>query len=308
MTMKNGANAPMASLGLEKVEHSFRGALQAAYGPLDWMPFADGVIHRFHVPGDRAGSLNGWYVLFGDSSPAGAFGSWKTGEAHHWSGGGKVSSDGVTQIRERVEQARRQREAEQHQRQRQAAELSHRWWNSARRADPGHPYLQAKQVGSYSLRQRHGELLVPLYLDGVLANLQRISANGSKRFLRGGRISGCYAPLGSISPGRRLYVCEGWATGATLHENTGSPVACAMNAGNLKPVALALRAKYGELVELVIAGDDDRQTPGNPGRTSAISAALAAGALVTFPDWPDDAPPTLSDFNDLASWRIANVC
>jgi putative DNA primase/helicase len=308
MTMKNGANAPMASLGLEKVEQAFRGALQAVYGTLNWLPLADGVIHRFHVPGDRAGSVNGWYILFGDGTPAGAFGSWKTGEAHHWNGGGKVSSDGVNQIRERIEQARRQREAEQHQRQQQAAELSHRWWNSARRALPSHPYLQAKLVRSYGLRQRHGELLVPLYLDGVLANLQRIGASGSKRFLRGGRITGCYSPLGSIAPGQQLYICEGWATGASIHENTGSPVACAMNAGNLKPVALALRAKYGDLVELVIAGDDDRQTPGNPGRTAAVAAALAAGALVTFPDWPDNAPPSLSDFNDLARWRLAHAC
>jgi putative DNA primase/helicase len=306
MTMKNGANAPMASLGLEKVGMAFRDALQGVFGRLDWLPLADGAIHRFHVSGDRAGSVNGWYILFGDGTPAGAFGSWKTGEAHHWNGGGKVSSDGVNQIRERIEQARRQREAEQHQRQQQAAELSHRWWNSARRADPGHPYLQAKQVRSYGLRQHRDELLVPLYLDGVLANLQRIGQNGRKRFLQGGRVSGCYSTLGSIAPGQRLYLVEGWATGSTLHESTGSPVAVAMNAGNLKPVALALRAKYGDLVELVIAGDDDRQTPGNPGRTAAVAAALAAGALVTFPDWPDDAPPSLSDFNDLHCWSRAH--
>ncbi|MDT4886802.1 hypothetical protein FQZ97_1231960 [compost metagenome] len=103
-------------------------------------------------------------------------------------------------------------------------------------------------------------------------------------------------------------MCEGWATGATLHESTGQPVACAMNAGNLKPVALALRAKYGDQVELVIAGDDDRQTPGNPGRTSGMAAALAAGALITFPDWPASAPQSLTDFNDLAIWRAAHGC
>ncbi|MNO84623.1 DNA primase TraC [compost metagenome] len=209
-------------------------------------------------------------------------------------------------MRQRIEQARRQREAEQHQRQQQAARSAHHWWSNARQADPDHPYLLAKQVRSYGLRQRWGELLVPLHLDGVLANLQRIGEDGGKRFLYGGRITGCYSPLGSISPGRRLYVCEGWATGASLHESTGCTVACAMNANNLKPVALALRAKYGDLVELVIAGDDDRQTPGNPGRTAAMAAALAAGALVTFPDWPADAPPTITDFNDLAIWRASN--
>ena len=284
----------------------FREALQGTYGALDWLPLADGAIHRFHVPGDRQGSHNGWYVLFADGVAAGAFGSWKAGEVHHWSSRGEVSAIEAEQMRQRIEQAKRQREAEQHQRQQQASEYAGWPWENARRADPSHPYLQAKQVRSYGLRQHRDELLVPLYLDGVLVNLQRIGADGGKRFLRGGRITGCYSTLGSISPGRRLYVCEGWATGASIHESSGSPVACAMNAGNLKPVALALRAKYGDLVELVIAGDDDRQTLGNPGRTAAMAAALAAGALVTFPDWPADAPPSLTDFNDLARWRLAH--
>ncbi|MCY1360601.1 Toprim domain protein [compost metagenome] len=117
---------------------------------------------------------------------------------------------------------------------------------------------------------------------------------------------GAYSPLGCIEPGRQLYVCEGWATAATLHQHSGCAVAAAMNAGNLKSVALALRAKYGELIELVIAGDDDRQTEGNPGRTAATAAALAVGGLVTFPEWPPGAPLNLSDFNDLADWRAAH--
>ncbi|MNF91599.1 DNA primase TraC [compost metagenome] len=77
-----------------------------------------------------------------------------------------------------------------------------------------------------------------------------------------------------------------------------------MNAGNLKPVAMAMRERYGATLELVIAGDDDRQTIGNPGRAAANKAACATGAQVVFPDWPQDAPPDLSDFNDLYLWLI----
>lgn len=306
MTMKNGAIAPTASLSLEKVEQEFHASLQIVYGALDLRPVADGSIHRFHVPGDRKGSYNGWYVLFADGVGSAAFGTWKTGETHYWCYAGQTRAVDMAQLRQRIEQAQRQRDAEQAERQQKAAGYARWRWNNARRADPAHPYLLAKRVHSYGLRQHRDELLVPLYLGGVLVNLQRIGADGGKRFLRGGRITGCYSTLGSIAPGRRLYLVEGWATGASLHESTGSPVACAMNAGNLKPVALALRSKYGDLVELVIAGDDDRQTPGNPGRTAAISAALAAGALVTFPDWPADAPPSLTDFNDLRCWRLAH--
>lgn len=305
MTTKKGVHAPTRSAFPEKAEILFRDALQGVYGVLDWLPLSDGAIHRFHVPGDRPGSCNGWYVLFADGVAAGAFGSWKAGQVHHWSSRGEVSAVEAEQMRQRVEQSRRQREAERHQRQQQAAEQAQHWWSKARRADPGHPYLVAKQVRPHGLRQRGRELLVPLYLDGVLVNLQRIGADGQKRFLSGGQVKGCYSPLGLIAAGLPLCICEGWVTGATLHVATGHPVACAMNAGNLLAVAQVLRARYPD-AEIVLTGDDDRQTKGNPGRTAANAAATAVGGQVVFPNWPADAPLTLTDFNDLANWRAAH--
>ena len=278
----------------------FRDALQSVYGPLDWLPVPDGAIHRFRVPDDKPGSLNGWYVLYLDGIASGAFGSWKTGGTNTWSSREPVDARESEQVRQRIEQARRQREDEQRKRQLKTAKLAQHWWRSARPADPDHAYLIAKGIRPHGLRQRGDELLVPLYAGGVLVNLQRIAPDGDKRFLFGGRIKGAYSPMGRITPGKPLCICEGWATGATLHES-GYTVACAMNAGNLKPVALALRAEY-HTAEIIIAGDDDRQTEGNPGRTAANTAAAACGGLVTFPEWPADAPLTLSDFNDLAAW------
>lgn len=282
----------------------FRDALQAVYGPLDWLPEGDGEIHRFHVPGDKQGQQNGWYVLFQDSIASGAFGSWKVGGTSTWCSREPADPREAEQVRQRIEEARRRREVERQRRQRQAAEVAQRWWGSARRADPAHPYLAAKGVRPYGLRQRGDDLLIPLYADGLLVNLQRIGPDGGKRFLFGGKIQGCHSPLGVIAPGRALCICEGWATAATLHQS-GYAVAAAMNAGNLKPVALALRAKYPDL-QIIIAADDDRTTDGNPGRTFANAAAAAAGALVTFPEWPADAPLSLTDYNDLAVWSKAH--
>ncbi|MGR4976387.1 hypothetical protein ACIPQ1_26490 [Pseudomonas sp. LARHCG127] len=37
-------------------------------------------------------------------------------------------------------------------------------------------------------------------------------------FLSGGRISGCYGPVGRIEPGIELFIVEGIATAFTLHE------------------------------------------------------------------------------------------
>lgn len=181
-----------------------------------------------------------------------------------------------------------------------AARHASQLWKMAKPADPLHTYLLAKSVQPYLLRQLgQGRLLVPLCDDGRLVNLQIITPDGGKRFLTGGRVQGCYSPLGKFSEGCRLYVCEGWATGATLHNNTGSPVVCAMNASNLTPVAVAMRERYGATLDLVIAGDDDRKTIGNPGKRAANQAARATDARVVFPEWPAEAPSDLSDFNDL---------
>lgn len=283
----------------------FRDALQDVFGQLDWLPAADGDIHRFHVPGDKSGSQNGWYVLYADGIASGAFGSWKAGTTATWCSREPADPREAEQVRQRIAEARAKREAQQLRQQKQAADKSRRWWRDARRADPAHPYLAAKSVRPHGLRQRGDELLIPLYADGELVNLQRIGPDGSKRFVFGGRVKASYSPLGAFSPDSPLCICEGWATGATLHEDGGYTVAAGVNAGNLRAVAMALRAKY-PTAEIIIAGDDDRQTEGNPGRTFANEAAAAAGALVTFPEWPPGAPETLTDFNDLAVWSKAN--
>jgi putative DNA primase/helicase len=245
-------------------------------------------------------------VLFVDGIASGCFGSWKVGSSSTWSSREPIDPLEAQLIRQRGEQARLQRQAEYQQRQLQAARKARWRWDSSHRADPEHPYLLAKQVRAYGLHQQHDELLVPLYCDGQLVNLQRIGSDGQKRFMPGARVTGCYSPLGLIRDGQPLYVCEGWATGATLHLHGAGAVACAMHAGNLRPVALAMRAKYPDL-QIIIAGDDDRQSQGNPGRKYATAAALAVEGRVTFPVWPVGAPEALSDFNDLSTWRPSHA-
>lgn len=284
----------------------FRDALQDAFGALDWLPIPDGKIHRFHVPGDRTGSRNGWYVLHLDGLACGAFGSWKASGSQTWSSRQPADHLEAQLIARRIEQAKRQREAEQQQRQQVAAVEATGLWAVADPADPGHPYLTRKGCQPHNLRQLGDVLLVPLYLGRQLVNLQRIHPDGTKRFMPGGRVAGAYSPLGArLEPGQPIYICEGWATGATIHEAKGAAVACAMNAGNLLPVGDRLRLAYPEN-PLIVAGDDDRQTEGNPGRTAATRAASLLGCGLIFPPWSGAEPLELTDFNDLRQWREAN--
>ncbi len=101
-----------------------------------------------------------------------------------------------------------------------------------------------------------------------------------------------------------LLLAEGYATGASLHEATGWPVAVCFDAGNLKPCALALHGLHPGAL-LLVCGDDDRATEArtgtNPGRVRGAAAARAVQAaggragLVL----PDGLPEGGTDFNDL---------
>ena len=108
-------------------------------------------------------------------------------------------------------------------------------------------------------------------------------------------IAGSLPPISSVSR---------FTSGAAAAKRTGAAVACAMNAGNLLDVGRQLQRHYPSS-PLIIAGDDDRQTEGNPGRTAANKAAAVLGCGVVMPPFPSDAPLALSDFNDLANWRAA---
>ncbi|MDS4015696.1 MAG: DUF3987 domain-containing protein [Candidatus Accumulibacter sp.] len=130
-------------------------------------------------------------------------------------------------------------------------------------------------------------------------SLQFIGADGDKRFLTGGRVTGCYFRIGNVQGAAALCVAEGFATGASIHEATGYPVAVAFNAGNLPAIAQAMRAKFPDL-PVILCADDDYRTEGNPGMTKATEAVRAVGGLLAVPDFGAGRPEWATDFNDLA--------
>ena len=93
---------------------------------------------------------------------------------------------------------------------------------------------------------------------------------------------GCYYLIGTIDD--ILCVCEGFATGASVHEVTGHAVAVAFNAGNLKPVAEAMRGLHTTLDIVIVADNDVRPDGGeNTGIVKAMEAAAAVGAKLAVP-------------------------
>ena len=275
----------------------FLAAIQAAgLHPPDVIE-ADGKLHRFASNGKR-GDDAGWYVLHDNYIPAGAFGDWRTGLSEHWEAdiGRRLSPQEEAQQRERRAAMQRGREAEEVKRKAEARARAAAIWETARPAPDNHPYLRTKGVKAHGLRVHDGALVVPMRNEAELHSLQFIADDGGKRFLAGGRVGGCYFPIGK--PDGVLCIAEGYATAASIHEATGFAVAAAFSAGNLLPVALTLRQKFPEL-RLILCADDDNKTQGNPGLTKAREAALTIGGLLAVPDFGAQRPDDATDFNDL---------
>ena len=258
----------------------------------------DGKIHRFSTNG-KPRDDSGWYILHADGISAGAFGCWREGITEAWC----AKSDNVmTEAereahRQRIKSIQAQRETDLVQRQQSAATDAAKRWQEATNGNQ-HSYTTVKGVQCYGVKvDSAGALIVPMRdTSGTLQSLQTIAPDGSKLFMSGGRVKGCYHSIGK--PSGALIVCEGYATGASIHECTGHAVAVAFNAGNLEAVALALRAKYPAL-KIIVAADDDHLTAGNPGMTKATAAALAVAGYLAVPMFPADRPDKATDFNDL---------
>jgi putative DNA primase/helicase len=265
---------------------------------------ADGRIHRFRAADDKAGSRSGWYLLHLDRHPAGAFGSWKLGMTRTWSA--KTEADERIDFRAMIETARRQRDAEQQAMHARAAFTAASVWTACPPAPADHPYLLAREIKPHLARvDASNRLVIPIGDGSQLTSLQFIAADGSKRFLTGGRIAGCWCPIEGDGRQGPILVGEGFATVATMVEVTGSPGVVAFNANNLLPVSKAIR-RMNPHAEIIVIGDDDRWTEGNPGRTKARAAALEIGAKLLLPDFTDmdlDSKPT--DWNDW--YRLARA-
>ena len=190
--------------------------------------------------------------------------------------------------------------AKRAQEQAGAAANAHSIWETAPGAPDDHAYLIRKDIAAHGARLHGDALVIPLRAGGKLHSLQFIGADGSKRFLTGGRVAGCYFSIGNPKGAAALCIAEGFATGASIHEATGYPVAVAFNAGNLLAVTQAMRERFPDL-PLVVCADHDHQTAGNPGVTKATEAAQAVGGRLGLPDFGADRPDGATDFNDMAA-------
>ncbi|EED35856.1 conserved hypothetical protein [Luminiphilus syltensis NOR5-1B] len=263
----------------------------------------DGKFHRFEDPEKRRGNRNCFAMLTPDGS-FGCYGNWATDEKYYWFGdtAASITQEEHQRLSEKIATAFAANAEQRRRDQDAAANKVRAMLDQAGNPRADHAYLLKKQVPPSNARQYGEHLLIPLQnVEGEVRNVQKIHPSGKKRFQKDAEVSGNFALIGADTLPNQgsIVVCEGWATGVTLNQSLGWPVAAAMNASNLVEVAQQLRRVLPSEVTIIVAADDDRRTRGNPGLAYAYLAADITGAGLKRPLFPcSDCECT--DFNDLA--------
>ena len=266
----------------------FKNALSNELGYAPEVIIGDSQLHRFK---DKNGRLNGAYILHLTGHPAGYFQCFKQGIKENWKLDGHYMPLSNFQRIEFSIEAHRQAKQRQHEemaKHKSAAQKACYIWSQAALAPINHPYLVKKHIGIHGARLgRDNTLIIPLYnTNRDIINLQFISETGDKRFLSGGQKKGCFYILEGVTD--KIIICEGFATAASLYENSGYLTVVAFDAGNLKNVALNIKSPY-PASKIVVAGDNDLS---GIGQKKALEAALAVNGQYLVPatvghDWND---------------------
>lgn len=189
------------------------------------------------------------------------------------------------------------------QRAQETAEQALALWAACEKERPS-AYLERKQVPSIECRfgrdtkTNRPFLAVPMRdIEGNLWNLQKIYDDGGKFFLKGGRKQGCFHVLGNLIAVDRIYFCEGYATGASVHLATSKTVVVCFDSGNIEPVVADLRTTYPAKT-FIIAADNDVHGKENVGKRAAEKTAAQYGCAVVLPRFRAK-DYLATDFNDL---------
>lgn len=267
----------------------------------------DGQIHRFSIEGKKD---RGWYVGWQNHSVKGngtyinaVVGDWKFGsKLEYKSNNVKLSKEDKDVMAKQLLEAMKKAEEERRQKQLNASEVAKNKFEYIRSSKLETEYTikkKIKELGNVKI-DVESIIHVPMYdVDGNMWGLQRIYPDGTKKFIFGQKVQECFFTFGTLNDDtEEIYICEGWATGSTIYEFTGKPVVCAFNAGNLKPVAVAIHQKYPVSKIIVLADNDRFSDAENVGVEKARQAAVSCCGTVKIPVFKnDDLKGT--DFNDL---------
>ena len=270
--------------------------------------YMDGKIHRFKTNSKGstgAGDKTGWYICYSDNTPAGRFGDWRAGIEVSFRAdiGRKFTAAEEMAHSRRMSEAKAARDAELAKQHEVTEDVVAKIWADCTPANKDHPYLKKKGICVHGSRVTgDGRLVVPLLnKDGSLSTLQYISTDGGKLYHKGGATGGKFWSIGNAENPKTIFIAEGFATAATIHETTGSICIVAYSASNIVPVTGIMRETYGATQDIVIVADNDSS---GVGMRYAEQASAKHGARIVSPPELGDANDYVANGGDLLSLLI----
>jgi phage/plasmid primase-like uncharacterized protein len=257
---------------------------------------------------------------------AGYITNYKSGEILKW-GIGNIKSDDKSKFKEiskeeleiKQKQATKLKQHAEKQRiieKQEIAKKAERYFNSYSDSNrfnaKNNRYLiakniiEAKNISGIKFTKEN-QIVIPLTdTANKIHSLQYINQDGGKKFLRGGEKQGHFflittdnANNNNHKQDKEIYLAEGFATAASIHQAIGKPVAVCFDAGNIEHVLNNLKSAHPDK-QFIIAADNDMWKETNTGKDKALIAAIKYGAKVILPQFKYEHKDHLpTDFNDL---------
>jgi len=323
---------PQEEITYSNAQEEFKVALQKAGLQIDGLPIMDGTLQRVAVDGDKGQSKSGAYTGFNNGHPAGFIQNYKTGFKDNWKSSMTQpnAKNQEIDIKNQIEankaiKAQRERSLEEAY-NKTAIKLEDEF-NNARWAHNQHPYLKKKgfDTNFYLKQDQNGNLLIPLKdIDGKYWASQRIFSNGDKMIGATrtkeekeqhidypAKKQGNFHLLGAKklnSSIKEVFICEGFATAASVYQATNKPTIMGVDAGNLEIIVTSIKEKFPKM-EIIIAADNDIKkeldNKPNVGKETALGIQERhPDVKVALPNFTsEEVGKGFSDFNDLAMSR-----
>lgn len=294
------------------IEAQFQIAMQNAGIKVLEPIITDGKLHRVYIVGDKQGSSNGWYIVFSDGVPSGAFGNWKKAFKGTWCAKARreMTYAEKAEFQQRMTIARQVRAKEEHALKQAVREKAITLWQAAIDigGSPAQAYLKRRgiiQQPPLSLRfqpscyhsktKKHYPAMIAAvtrWPDNAPCAVHRTYLQGDKKAdiqpnkMMLGAVTGGAVRLGSAD--LVIVVAEGIETALSVQQETGIPAWAVLSASNYKSLLLPRTIK-----EIIVAADHDAAGIKAAYEAAAQWARQGLTVKVVFP------PVFGTDFNDL---------